>query len=502
MRRLMALATGLAALAWCFFIAVPPASAFPLTTCTATITSMDASGNVISTATGGGAGGTRDDPLVVDPKGTVEWTATTGGSPISHASYHVEIFGVPTPLGGSMKGDSVASSNSDSIKVHDVLPFDIVGLVYVSGGVEMNGSTYCAGSGWIKLRGDPIGTPGFVAGAALGLIGIATVLASGRGDNRLTGAFGGIIGGAIGGAGLALLSGVTGILPFDKDTPLLEVITSLILGLVIGTIKFGDLFHRTPVSLIAEAGGIDPGKLPPEPPATPPAAPPPPPPDFSATTTAATASADAALAAAAAALAGAKKAADTVSSAAPEPKPKPGIDELRHWRDGLYLDQQDLVRPLFDQGEAILRTGPGILTIPADVFDRFRSNAMADSAAEARDLGKPVPEPPPAVKFEAGSISIDGPLGKLRATPNVKNGKLALDFLDLSKIDVSSEEGLGELIQGFGAQGAAKLNLGPGQAINWLLDQVNTAVANARQSVASVSVTQAGITITTAPAIH
>ena len=57
MRRLMALATGLAALAWCFFIAVPPASAFPLTTCTATITSMDASGNVISTATGGGAGG-------------------------------------------------------------------------------------------------------------------------------------------------------------------------------------------------------------------------------------------------------------------------------------------------------------------------------------------------------------------------------------------------------------------------------------------------------------
>ena len=45
-------------------LVVPPrAAAFPLTTCTLTVTSLDASGATIATASGPGIGGSRDDPL-------------------------------------------------------------------------------------------------------------------------------------------------------------------------------------------------------------------------------------------------------------------------------------------------------------------------------------------------------------------------------------------------------------------------------------------------------
>ena len=136
-------------------------------------------------------------------------------------------------------------------------PFDLVGLIYVSGAVDVGGSPYCEGSGWIQMRGDPVGTPGFVGGAGLALVGLATVLTSVRGRHPFRGA----IGGLLGGAGLALLSGVTGVLPLDETTPLAEVIGMLVLGLLIGVIDFGSLFHRGSVSAVVEAGA--PASVPP-----------------------------------------------------------------------------------------------------------------------------------------------------------------------------------------------------------------------------------------------
>jgi len=264
MRRTVAVATGVASLAWILLIAVPSISAFPLTTCTLTVTSRDASGSVVSTASET-LGGTRDDPFIVDPNGTVEWSGTTGGSPIANASYHVEIFGVPTPLQGSASGDSPRSSASGVIDLGEILPVDLAGLIFVSGALESGGAPVCEGSGWIKIAGDPVPTPGFVAGAALALVGLASVLSSVRGRHPFRGA----IGGLIGGAGLALLSGVTGILPLDEQTPLAEVIAAVILGLAIGAIDFGSLFHRGSVAAVDAAGRPDPTTPPTEPPAGP-----------------------------------------------------------------------------------------------------------------------------------------------------------------------------------------------------------------------------------------
>jgi len=452
--------------------ASPPPSGFQLPTCTLTVYTKTASGEDLDGATSNVSGGTRDSPLLVDPKGTIEWDATTGGKPISHASYHIEIFGVPTPLRGSMSGNASISEASNTIKVADLLPFDLVGTFYVTGEVDVNGWPYCRGSGWIKLRGDPVPTPGFVVGAALTLIGAANVLASANGRHPVKGA----IAGLIGGAGLALLSGATSILPLNEATPLADVIAALILGLAIGAIDFRDLFAGGmpgKLQAVAESGGTATG-TPPPPPPPPPVVVAPQPPDLTAATAAAksvaagtnTAVASAALAAAAAAAA-AKKAAAGVG-----PGPKVGLAAIEDWKDNLPADQRAVVQPLFPQAQAILKSGPGTLTIGSDLVDQFLETAQKDNALKL------------SVKMTDGKLSlmslVDVPVaavnGKLAVTfPHDEVIRRVTDFLD---IDVSSSL----------------------DRVKWFVDNINTAVAHAGQKVASVSVTKAGISITTAAA--
>ena len=496
MRRTIAVATGVASLAWFLLIAVPSISAFPLTTCTLSVTSRDASGNVVSTASEA-LGGTRDDPFIVDPKGTVEWSGTTGGSPIADASYHVEIFGVPTPLQGSASGDNPRSSASGVIDLGEILPVDLAGLIYVSGALESGGAPVCEGSGWIKIAGDPVPTPGFVGGAALALVGLASVLSSVRGRHPFRGA----IGGLLGGAGLALLSGVTGILPLDEQTPLVEVIAAVILGLAIGVIDFGSLFHRGPAAEVDAAGRPDPKTPPTEPPAapsdpgptpattpatapvvpvvppvvvTPPVAPPPvvppavvppvaPPPEVPPPP----------ISQASGPIDGSKS-----ELQAKPPEPKPGLPTIEARIKGALTDPATgTTKPVYAEAEnilnearGILTTGPGTLTIGSDLIGRITS-----------------PDNPAAspVQLVNGAIEVDvDPTGlglvSLTATPVVQNGTLSMEFNSL----------------GSAANAAGALD-----GLTSFVEQVNIAVANAGQSVASVAVTPGGIVITTGPAI-
>jgi hypothetical protein len=504
MRRTIAVATGVASLAWFLLIAVPSISAFPLTTCTLTVTSRDASGSVVSTASEAG-GGTRDDPFIVDPKGTVEWSGTTGGSPIANASYHVEIFGVPTPLQGSASGDNPRSSASGVIDLGEILPVDLAGLIFVSGALESGGAPVCEGSGWIKIAGDPVPTPGFVAGAALALVGLASVLSSVRGRHPFRGA----IGGLLGGAGLALLSGVTGILPLDEQTPLVEVIAAVILGLAIGVIDFGSLFHRGSVAAVDAAGRPDPKTEPPAgpsdpgttpattpvvpvgppvvgppvvgppvvlvpppvvvpppvlvpPPVGPPpvVAPPPevPPPPISQAS-------------------GPTDGSKSELQAKP-PEPKPGLPTIQARIKAALTDPTTgTTKPVYadaetilNEAQGILTTGPGTLTIGSDLISRITSP------------DKPAASP---VQLVDGAIEVDvDPTGlglvSLTATPVVQNGKLSLEFNSL----------------GSAANAAGALD-----GLTSFVEQVNIAVANAGQSITSVSITPGGIAISTGPAI-
>jgi hypothetical protein len=457
MRRLVALAAGLVPLALLLLVPVPKASAFPLTTCTLTITSRDMTGGVIDTASDGDAiGSTKDNPLLVDPHGIIEWTASTGGA--TQGTYHVDIYGVPTPLSGSV--DPKSQTNlSGSFNMAEILPFDIVGIAYVSGSLDDSNGAHCSGSGWIKLRGDPVGTPGFVAGVAMSLLGVASLFASLRGRHPILGA----VAGLIGGAGLALLSGVTGILPLDERTPIAEVVGMIITGLVIGTIKFGSLWHggATEVNRVdaaalaaaagggaagaaAGAGGTGTGSseagplwvdspnppwAPPNPPVapvTPPVAPTPPaPPDLSGNT---------------------------------------GYTEINKWKESLPPVQQKILDPLFPGAEAILGGHPGTFTIGSSVVDGFLKTANAPLSVELGD----------------GAITV---AGVVDAVPSVQNGKVAVSF---AEDPISKVAG--------GLAGAA----GGLDGLKWFVDQINSAVAQSGQHITGVSVTPGGISITTA----
>ncbi|MEW5991135.1 MAG: hypothetical protein AB1736_07280, partial [Chloroflexota bacterium] len=239
MRRGILRTAALIVLALGALLAPASVGAFPLDTCTLTVTSYDAAGNVLGTAVGGGPGGTRDDPLPVDPDGSVEWTGTTGGPGIQNSSYHVEIYNIPTPLQGSSPRDgSIRSSSQDSIAVGDVLPFSVAGVVYVSGEVLVEGQHFCGGSGWIRILGDPVGTPPFLAGAGLVLIGVILVLGAANGRHIVRGT----VGGLFAGVGLGALAAVNGILPVNENTPPAAVIAGILVGLLTGAIDFGDLF--------------------------------------------------------------------------------------------------------------------------------------------------------------------------------------------------------------------------------------------------------------------
>lgn len=476
MRRTVAVAVAIVAMAWCAFLAAPGVAAFPLSTCTLSVTSMDASGAVLGTATGGGTGGTRDDPLLVDPKGTVSWVGTTGGSELTDTSYHVEIFGVPTPLQGAAKDDGPRASSEGSVNLGDILPFDVVGLVYVSGALEVGGAPYCEGSGWIELQGDPVGTPGFVGGAGLALVGLATALASTPRRHPIRGALAGLIGGA----GLALLSGVTGVLPLDEATPLAAVIGAVIVGLLLGVIDFGSLFGGGSVAAVDQAGGAGadttrPMQAPESPARTPDKSPdksPDEPPEGPRTTTSTLPGAPvvptpggqstAAGTAAGVPPAGQPPAQPTPATAGPQPRP--GIDTIRAAVEGLPPAIQPDVTQLLGQAEQVLATGSGTVTISSEVIDRLLAHAGPDVPAARLGDG--------TITFGEGFLAPD-------VTPVIQGGRLTFTT---------------------DAVGEAAAAMGKFDLVRMLLDQVNQAVADAGQQVTSVSVTPGGIAITTGPA--
>lgn len=207
-----------------------PASAlaFPLSNCNLDLTSRNASGAPIDTATAGGSDATQADPFVVDWDGTVDWTGTMGSLVIKNHSWHVDVFGVPTPLRGNDPNDAGTTGSSDTVRVSANAPFRFTGLFYVSGEISGDGGS-CTGSGWLRMEGDPIGTVPFFAGLALVLLG-ALLLAIGARGRWLAA----VTGGLLLGLGVATLLVIFATLPLGAPTPLVVMALGLIIGIGLG----------------------------------------------------------------------------------------------------------------------------------------------------------------------------------------------------------------------------------------------------------------------------
>lgn len=217
------------------FIALPAlilllpasASAFPLTNCTLTLTSLDKNGTQLDTATNGADDSTQADPFVVDWDGSVAWAGTMGSQVIKDHHWSVSVFNIPTPLSG---GDPNAGGKTDgagTVQVGENLPFELVGLFYVSGSIAGTGGD-CAGSGWMKLDGDPFGTILFWAFLVLILLGGLMLFMGWKGAAAWA-----ILGGLIFGIGGALGLIIFALMLVGSWTPLAAIVVGLILGIVV-----------------------------------------------------------------------------------------------------------------------------------------------------------------------------------------------------------------------------------------------------------------------------
>lgn len=204
------------------------ASAFPLTNCTLTLTSLDANGNQVGTATAGAADATQADPLQVEWNGTVEWAGTQGSQVIKDHHWSVSIFNIPSPLSGGDPNTAGKTDGSGTEQVGLNLPFRFTGLFFVSGSILGTGGS-CSGSGWMKLNGDPFGTIPFWAFLVLVVLGLLLMLMGWRGAAVVA-----MIGGLIFGIGGAVGLIIFGVMVAGSWTPLAAIGGGLVLGIVVG----------------------------------------------------------------------------------------------------------------------------------------------------------------------------------------------------------------------------------------------------------------------------
>jgi hypothetical protein len=201
--------------------------AFPLTTCTLTVTSTDASGKTIATASGGADDATETNPLLVDWDGTVSWHGTSGDNAIKNNSWHVDVFMIPTPLRGGDANERGNKVGDGTTSVRANAPFQFTGLYYVSGEFRGDGGS-CVGSGWLRLTGNPASTIPFWVAVVLALLGLV-LLALG-----LRGSWGwAVLGGLLTGLGLAVVLAMLAVLPVGAWTPLAALGLFVVVGLAV-----------------------------------------------------------------------------------------------------------------------------------------------------------------------------------------------------------------------------------------------------------------------------
>lgn len=206
------------------------ASAFPLSNCTMTLTSLDADGATIDTATVGDTDATQANPFEVDVDGSVAWVGTMGPLVIKDHTWSVSVFNIPTPLSGGDPNSGGDTDGADTVQVGENLPFELTGLFFVSGQISGTGGS-CAGSGWMLLRGDPFGTLLFWAFLILILLGLLMMFMGYKGAAALA-----IIGGLIFGLGGALGLIIFAQMLVGSWTPLAAIAVGLVLGIVVAFI--------------------------------------------------------------------------------------------------------------------------------------------------------------------------------------------------------------------------------------------------------------------------
>jgi hypothetical protein len=192
------------------------------------VTSQDENGAPLDSAVSGGTDARQATPLLASWDGTISWSGDTSGQVIRATSWHVDVFGLPTPLRGGDANDEGDTSGDDSTRVNEAVPFRFTGLFYVTGQLDGEGGT-CSGAGWVRVLGDPMSTLPFLVAFAMLLVG-AVLLAVGARGRWLPAAAGGLLLGL----GTMVMLVIYAVLPLGEATPIVMVVLGLATGTAAG----------------------------------------------------------------------------------------------------------------------------------------------------------------------------------------------------------------------------------------------------------------------------
>jgi hypothetical protein len=213
-------------------LAEPPrAHAFRLgSDCVLAAISFRSDDSLLDSVVSGADDSSQTDPFQVDWAGQVHWVGRTT-STITNNSWHVDVFMLPTPLRG---GDANPRSNKigdGDIDVGANVPFRFTGLYYVSGEFSGDGGS-CAGSGWVRLIGNPLASVPFWIAVLVALVGLVALIVAWR-----TAGWGwALLGGVLAGVGLAVVFISLAVVPLGQWTPLGTLGAFVLIGVLVALI--------------------------------------------------------------------------------------------------------------------------------------------------------------------------------------------------------------------------------------------------------------------------
>jgi hypothetical protein len=141
--------------------------------CSGTVVSISADRSVLGRATAPGSGGTQENPLVVDPAGTIAWTGSTTAL-ITQGTWSVSALGV-TVLSGDFANTEKKTSAKGTTDLSTIAPLKILltgnTKIPVSGSITGTGGS-CTASGYVAGTGSATSSPLFWAGGVLTIVGL------------------------------------------------------------------------------------------------------------------------------------------------------------------------------------------------------------------------------------------------------------------------------------------------------------------------------------------
>ncbi len=157
---------------------VAPALAADASGCSGSAVSIDSGGHPVDKVTAPGAGGTRDQPFVVDLNGSIAWKGSTPVA-LKDGSWSVTLGGLPVRSGDVSEDQSVTtkSGTTDLSEIPAFASAFLDGKTVVPVVVDINAANgTCSATVYVSTATSPTFTPLWITGTVMLIIGVMLLI--------------------------------------------------------------------------------------------------------------------------------------------------------------------------------------------------------------------------------------------------------------------------------------------------------------------------------------